>query len=109
MIWIRLLPTQTGTFLNLAETRLIVDNWHKVELTITNAGDAHVSDVRLTFTDDFDTRWITPVSVKAKESVTLDIGIKPSLMEKSLLKFLCPIRITTGKKSIRKFPNSGSM
>ena len=74
--------TKPELVFNLAETRLIVDNWHKVELTITNVGDAHVSNVQLTFTDDFETRWITPVSVKAKESMTLNIGIKPKTQGK---------------------------
>ena len=63
--------------ITLAETRLIIDKWHKVELKINNIGDAHASDIQLAFSDDFETRWVTAVSVKAKESAALSIGIKP--------------------------------
>jgi len=76
-------PSSTGSTtkpeldITLAETRLIIDKWHKVELKINNIGDAHASDIQLAFSDDFETRWVTAVSVKAKESVALSIGIKP--------------------------------
>ena len=80
---IALHPSPTGSTtkpelaITLAETRLIIDKWHKVELGINNNGDAHASDIHLSFSNDFETRWVTVSSVKAKEFAALSIGIKP--------------------------------
>ena len=87
---------QPNLTLALDHTRLIADKWHKVGVRITNDGDAHASDIHLTFSNDFETRWITTASVNAKESVTLDIGIKPKTDGN------IPIEITSSYKDNRQ-------
>ena len=48
-------------------------------IKLTNRGNAHAKEVRLTFSDEFNTKWIKPISIKAGETTSLDIGIQPKL------------------------------
>ncbi len=58
-------------------TRLNANEWHKTEILVENTGDAHAFDVMLTFSDEFDTKRLTPIDIPAGTSQIIDIGIKP--------------------------------
>ena len=63
--------------LALDHTRLVADKWHKVGVKITNLGNAHATGITLAFSEEFETRWLSTIEVRAQESTTLEIGIKP--------------------------------
>ena len=65
--------------LNLDHTQLVIDDWEKMIINLTNRGNAHAKEVHLTFSDEFNTKWIKPISIKAGETTSLVIGIKPKL------------------------------
>ena len=58
-------------------TRLNADEWTRTHLMITNVGDAHAFETYVTLSEDFETKRITPVKVQARETVTLEFGIRP--------------------------------
>ncbi|MFA4860239.1 serine/threonine-protein kinase [Methanoregula sp.] len=51
--------------------------WHKMEIQITNTGKAHAFFVTLSFSNDFETRRIKPVTVSAGSTEIVEIGILP--------------------------------
>jgi len=61
----------------LKRTRLNADEWTRAHLMITNAGDAHAFETYVTLSEDFETKRITPVTVQARKTVTLEFGIRP--------------------------------
>jgi len=54
--------------------------WHKMEVRITNTGTAHAFFVTLTFSSDFETRWIKPTTVEAGATNIIEIGILPKTL-----------------------------
>jgi serine/threonine protein kinase/predicted negative regulator of RcsB-dependent stress response len=65
--------------IDLDHTQLVVDEWEKMIIKLTNRGNAHAKDVRLIFSEEFNTKWIKPISIKAGETTSFDIGIQPKL------------------------------
>ncbi len=65
--------------LTLGHTQLIADDWKRMTIQLVNRGNAHAKDVRLTFSDEFDTKWIKMVTLKTGAATELDIGIRPKL------------------------------
>ena len=63
--------------ITLDQTRLVADKWHKVNVKITNNGDAHAFDVNFTFSSEFETKWINPTNVEAGKDTIVEIGILP--------------------------------
>ncbi|MGI6022935.1 MAG: serine/threonine-protein kinase [Methanoculleus sp.] len=61
----------------LERARLNADEWTRTHLMIANIGDAHAFETYVTLSEDFETRRITPVTVQARETVTLEFGIRP--------------------------------
>ena len=68
--------------LTLDHTQLIVDDWDRMTIQLANHGNANAHDVRLTLSDEFDTKWIKPVTINAGATTTLDIGIRPKVKGK---------------------------
>ncbi|MEI6842730.1 MAG: hypothetical protein WCK53_15790, partial [Methanomicrobiales archaeon] len=65
--------------LTLGHTQLIADEYARLTIQLANRGNAHVRDIRLAFSDEFDTKWIRTMTVNAGVTTTLDIGIRPKL------------------------------
>jgi len=65
--------------LTLDHTQLVAKNWDRMTIQLTNHGDAHAQDVRLTFSDEFETKRIKPVTINAGATTTIDIGIRPKV------------------------------
>ncbi len=61
----------------LERTHLNADEWTRMHLLITNIGDAHAFETHVTFSEDFETKRITPVTVQARKVVTLEFGVRP--------------------------------
>lgn len=56
---------------------LALGSWHKMEIQLTNTGKAHAFFVTLTFSSDFDTRRLKPITVEAGSTQTVEVGILP--------------------------------
>ena len=68
----------TGNFsVTLDHSRFIRNQWHRVPLTIQNDGGDPLIDLLISFSEDFATRRLIPVTVPPADQVTIDIGIKP--------------------------------
>ncbi len=63
--------------LDFPKNDLIINNWHRVGIEITNDGDAHAYEVSFSFSEDFDTRRIKPQNIEAGKTILAEIGIKP--------------------------------
>jgi serine/threonine protein kinase/ribosomal protein L40E len=63
--------------LALDRNQLFAGEWHKVEIQINNTGKAHAFFVILSFSDDFETRRIKPVTIEAGSTKVVEIGIMP--------------------------------
>ena len=74
--------TKPELTLTLDRTRLFADDWDRITIQLVNRGNADAKDVRLTFSDEFDTKWIKPVTINAGATTSLDIGIRPKLKGK---------------------------
>jgi hypothetical protein len=68
--------------LTLDHTQLIADDWDRMTIKLENRGNALAKDVRLTFSEEFDTRWIKPATINAGTTTSLDIGIRPKVKGK---------------------------
>jgi len=68
--------------LTLGHTQLSADDWDRMTLHLENQGNAHANNVRLTFSDEFDTRRIKPVTINAGATISLEIGIRPKVKGK---------------------------
>ena len=81
-------PASTGSTtkpeltLTLDRTRLFADNWDRITIQIVNRGNADAKDIRLTLSDEFDTKWIKPAMINAGAMTSLDIGIRPKVKGK---------------------------
>lgn len=58
-------------------TRLNAGEWVRTHLMITNTGDAHAFETYVTLSEDFETKRITPVTVRAGATVPLEFGVRP--------------------------------
>jgi tetratricopeptide (TPR) repeat protein/serine/threonine protein kinase len=81
--------------ITLTNTRLMIDKWHKMDIKINNSGDVPIHDIHLAFSGDFEMQGTTASSMKAKESVTRSIGIKPKTEGNN------PLKITASYKDER--------
>ena len=61
----------------LDHSRFIRNQWHRVPLTIHNEGGEPLIDLLISFSEDFVTKRLIPVTVPPDDQVTIDIGIKP--------------------------------
>jgi len=84
--------------LTLDHTQLIADDWDRMTIQIVNHGNAHAKDVRLTFSDEFDTKWIKPATINAGATTSLDIGIRPKVKGKIPLEVTATYRDGTDKE-----------
>ena len=66
--------------IKLDQATLMLSTWHKVQVPITNTGKAHAFSVILSFSDDFQTRLIKPVTVEAGTTKVVEIGILPKTL-----------------------------
>jgi len=73
---------KTELTLTLDHTQLIADDWDRMTIQLANHGKVPAKEVRLTFSDEFDTKWIKPVTISAGATISLDIGIRPKLKGK---------------------------
>ena len=78
--------------LTLDHTQLIADDWGSIKIQLTNYGNAPVQDVRLTFSDEFETKRIKPVTITAGATITLDIGVRQKLKGKIPLEVIVMYR-----------------
>jgi len=62
---------------SLNRMSLSAATWHKMEVRLTNTGIAHAFFVTLTFSNDFETRRIKPITVEAGATEVIEIGILP--------------------------------
>jgi hypothetical protein len=53
--------------------------WHKTSIRITNTGSAHAFDVRLSFSEEVETRRLKPARIMAKGTAMLEIGLLPKI------------------------------
>ena len=84
--------------LTLDHTRLIADDWDRMTIQVTNHGIAPAKDVRLTFSHEFNTKRIKPVTINAGETISLDIGIRPKFKGKIPLEITAIYRDSMDKK-----------
>jgi len=68
--------------LMLDRTQMAADNWDRMEIRLENRGNAPAKDILLTFSDEFDTKWIKPAAINAGATTSLEIGIRPKLKGK---------------------------
>ena len=78
--------------LTLDHTRLIADDWDSIKIQLANYGNAPVQDVRLTFSEEFETKMINPVTINAGATIGLDIGIRPKVKGKIPLEVIVMYR-----------------
>jgi len=64
-------------FITLNQIPLTQSVWHMIEVQVTNTGKAHAFSVILSFSDDFETQLIKPVTVDAGTTNVIEIGIIP--------------------------------
>ncbi len=57
--------------------KLTAARWHKLGITLTNHGLAQANDVTFTFSNEFETKGIKPVTVRPGQSSRTDISILP--------------------------------
>ncbi len=67
----------TSFSVTLDHSRFIRNQWHRVPLAIQNKGSDPLIDLLISFSEDFATRRLIPVTVPPGDQVTIDIGIKP--------------------------------
>jgi outer membrane protein assembly factor BamB len=89
--------------LTLDRTQLAAGEWHKVGIQIKNTGDAHANGVSLSFSDDFDTRWIEPIEVKSGETAVITSGIMPKKKGNIPLEISCSYKDNQDQPYQQKF------
>jgi LPXTG-motif cell wall-anchored protein len=83
--------------LTLGHTQFIADDWDKLTIQLANRGNAHVSDLKLTFSEEFDTKWLKTTTVNAGATTSLDIGIRPKAKGKIPLEITAMYRDNNNK------------
>ncbi len=73
----RSLPPAASFSVTLDHSRFIRNQWYRVPLTIQNDGGDPLINLLISFSEDFATRRLIPVTVPPADQVTIDIGIKP--------------------------------
>jgi len=84
--------------LTLDHTRLIADDWDRMTIQVTNHGNGPAKDVRLTFSHEFNTKRIKPVTINAGETISLEIGIRPKFKGNIPLEITAIYRDSMDKK-----------
>ena len=64
--------------ISLDRTQLSVGKSHKVGITFVNTGTSPVENVKLTFSSEFETKGIKPISLRAGQSSQMDISVTPT-------------------------------
>ncbi|MCX6701410.1 MAG: tetratricopeptide repeat protein [Methanomicrobiales archaeon] len=67
-------------FITLDQTTFAQSTWHKMGIQVTNTGKAPAFSVTLSFSDDFETRRIKPITVEAGSTTVVEIGIMPKTL-----------------------------
>jgi eukaryotic-like serine/threonine-protein kinase len=78
--------------LRLDRSQLIAGYWDRMTIQLVNRGNVSVKDIRLTFSDEFDTKWIKPATINAGATISLDIGIRPKFKGKLPLEVMALYR-----------------
>ena len=91
--------------LSLDRTQLSAERWHKLGVTLTNTGLAHVENVAFAFSSEFETKGIKPISVKAGQSSRTDISIIPKTVGNILLEITLTYKDIKGReyKTVQEF------
>ena len=84
--------------LSLDQPQLIVDDWDRMIIQIMNRGNAHIHDMRLTLSDEFDTKWIKTITLDATTTTSLDIAIRPKIKGKIPLEVTAMYRDSNDKE-----------
>ncbi|NLE27081.1 MAG: tetratricopeptide repeat protein [Clostridiaceae bacterium] len=67
--------------ITLSHTSIYANEWNKIELTLVNTGTTPASEITLSFSDDVEIRLLKPVvDLAARESTTVEAGIRPRAM-----------------------------
>ena len=82
--------------LTLDHTQIIADTWDSIKIQLTNYGNTPIQDVRLTFSDEFETKRIKPATINAQETIELDLGIRQKLKGKIPLEVIVMYRDDMG-------------
>lgn len=70
-------PATPDLFVTIDQILLVFSTWNRMEVQITNTGKSHAFSAILSFSDDFQTRLIKPVTVEAGTTQVVEIGIMP--------------------------------
>ena len=62
---------------SMGTTQFVVNKWHKTKIFITNKGNANAFDINFIFSQEFDTKWIEEITVKAQGASDIEIGLLP--------------------------------
>ena len=91
--------------LSLDRTQLSAERSHKLGITLTNTGASPVENVFLTFSNEFETKGIKPISVKAGQSSRMDISIFPKTVGNILLEITLTYKDIKGReyKKVQEF------
>ena len=91
--------------LSLDRTQLSAERWHKLGITLTNTGLAHVENVAFAFSSEFETKGIKPISVKAGQSSRTDIRYTPKNVGNILLEITLTYKDIKGReyKKVQEF------
>jgi outer membrane protein assembly factor BamB len=91
--------------ISLDSTHLSTERWHKLGITLTNTGLAHVENVTFAFSNEFETKGIKPISVKAGQSSRTDISIIPKNVGNILLEITLTYKDIKNReyKTVREF------
>jgi CBS domain-containing protein len=83
----------------LDRTQLSAERSHKLGITLTNTGNSPVENVILTFSNEFETKGIKPISVKSGQSSRMDISIFPKTVGNILLEITLTYKDIKGREN----------
>ncbi|ACX72861.1 serine/threonine protein kinase with TPR repeats [Methanocaldococcus vulcanius M7] len=64
--------------INFPKTTFVLGRWEKIKVKIINKGEGTAKNVQLKFSDDFNVKGISPLSIKGKSSEELTIYVRPN-------------------------------
>jgi len=89
--------------LNLNQTEFNLNEWQRVRISVRNEGLAHAYNLTLSFSEDFEARGIEPLTVKANETKTIEVGIKPKFKGDVPLEIKASFEDGKGRKYEEKY------
>ncbi len=91
--------------LGLENTIFTADRWLLTRVSLKNTGAAHATDVRLSFSDEFQTKGIKPVSVPAGSTTHVEFTLLPKNAGTILLEVVLTYYDADGKgyKKVQEF------